>query len=211
MPRKKQHDWYDKWTLGLLGATFIAVFAYTSVAAWQAWLTRRQLSVMQRQLNDSEIQEAASLTIRNFVIEGFPDSTVASFDIVNSGRTRGDQVTMDPVYVWMPATGLGKWLLDEHAFGGRINSSELGFSIEPSEAPRHFRIPIQTTDAFKEFPPEARARLPSKDDIISGRFASIVYIWGTYQDVFGKTHHVVDCLVYTGAVFQTCFASNRHY
>ena len=36
-------DWYDKWTIGLLGATFVALVAYTSVAAWQACLTRGQL------------------------------------------------------------------------------------------------------------------------------------------------------------------------
>jgi hypothetical protein len=186
-----------------------ATAAIVVADVFQYVITSGQLAVMQRQLDDSEILDAASITINNFNVTGFPDNMVMDFEVVNAGKTRADKITMDPGYIWLPASALFGHLRKEHALGGRTQASDLGFSLEATDPPRHIRLPIQTIQAFENFPAEVRTKLPSREDIVSGRWASVISLWGTYADVFGKTHHVADCLAYIGAGFQACFPANR--
>ena len=86
-------------------ATKIIAFAAVATlfaAIVQGVIFNRQLGVMQRQLNDSEVMEAASITLRNLSISGFPDNPVLSLDVNNSGRTRADQVTVISGFNWEP-------------------------------------------------------------------------------------------------------------
>jgi hypothetical protein len=41
---------------------------------------------MQRDFNDNEVREAASITIRNFGVTGFPNNTIIDFEVVNAGK-----------------------------------------------------------------------------------------------------------------------------
>jgi hypothetical protein len=188
----------------------LATAAIFALGIFQYLTLSGQLAVMQRQLDESEMLDAASITIRNFSVSGFPDNTVVDFEVVNAGKTRADKATFDPGYVWVPAADLFGFLRKEHALGSRTQPSDLGLSLEPTDEPRHFRFPIETIQAFDKFSAEVRAKLPTRDDVMSGRWASVIYIVGTYADIYGKTHHVADCLAYLGgAGFQACFAANR--
>ena len=165
----------------------------------------------QRQLKDAEIQEAASITIRNLTVNGFPENTVVSYDVLNTGRTRANQVTIDPGNMTFPAREEMSVLT--HSFGGRTTPSELGITIDPSDPPRHFTVPFGAVPQYPDMPPEERKKLPSKEDIKSGRAATAFYVIGTYSDVFGNKQHVADCVIFHGgAGFKPCFGQqNRHY
>jgi hypothetical protein len=86
--------------------------------------------------------------------------------------------------------------------GGRQNDS-----LESTE-PCHFRFPLIPHEVYEKLPPELKFQ-NRKDAVLSQ--AMIVYVSGSYVDVFGKEHHVADCLSSVGAEFHPCFASNRHY
>jgi hypothetical protein len=201
--------WYTN-DLPMFIVTFfgvIAVIVYTCV-------TRQQLNVMQRTLDDAEIQEAASVTIRNLTITGFPDNTIVSFDVVNSGRTRADQVIMPVMSNWFQPN-------DEFEILKNVpspnNPNEFGFSIEPSDPPRHMSFQLGSFPFWPKgipIPAEVLKRSPTKDDFISGRREITFTIAGIYLDVFGKVHHVADCVISRGGAghFEPCMGQqNRHY
>jgi hypothetical protein len=48
-------------------------------------------------------------------------------------------------------------------------------------------------------------------NLAAGVQAMVIYVSGSYVDVFGKTHHVADCLSTVTTEFRPYFASNRHY
>jgi hypothetical protein len=64
-PRKKHHDWYDKCTLGLLGATFLALVIYTSVTACLALLTGDAVKVATRATDIADKQLAVATDTEN--------------------------------------------------------------------------------------------------------------------------------------------------
>src|SRR5258708_12520335 len=59
-PCNKNHDWYDKWNLGLLAATFLALVIYTAVTAWLAWLTSDVAKEATRAANIADKQLAVA-------------------------------------------------------------------------------------------------------------------------------------------------------
>lgn len=185
-----------------------AIFA---VGVFQYLVTRGQLAVMQRQLTDSEIQEAASITLRNFSISGFPDQPKINVDVLDTGRTPADQVTVDGGEYWERGQDVRAFLNQIGQFPGRTLPSELGFSIEPSEPARHLVIGLQP------LPPPGlpkEATLPTRDQFATGDVTTLIYAIGVYRDVFGKTHRVVDCAAYfqeSNGNFISCFSGNRHF
>ena len=177
-------------------ALFCAAIAQVSVYLRQAHIMNRQLSVMQRQLTDAEIQEAASITIRNLTVNGFPDDTVLSYDVLNTGRTRANQVTTDQGYMTFPAQEEMSILANKQFFGGRDYPSVWGITIDPSDPPRHITYHFGTVPKYPEIHPEERRKL--KEGIKSGSVAIAFNVAGTYSDVFGRTQHVVDCIIFDG-------------
>jgi hypothetical protein len=204
-PDKK---WWHTNDLPMLIVTFfgvVAVVVYTCV-------THQQLNVMQRTLDDSEIQEAASITITNLTAAGFPDNIVISYDIENHGRTRADQVmvvlasgSMRPEEEFKIFTG---------EFGvGFISPNVNGLSIDPSDPPRHISVSFGSLPLIPQgIPPEISAKLPRKEDFVSGRFEVYFAVLGAYLDVFRKVHHVTDCIIFhSGNGFEPCTANHgRH-
>jgi hypothetical protein len=203
--RSHRHTVWATWTMAAFTA---AIFG---VGVFQYLVTKGQLDVLRRQLNDSEIQEAASITLRNFSIGGFPDQPSLNVDVVNTGRTRADQVTVDGGEYWVQGHDVMALLNQVGQFSGRAIPSELGFSIEPSEPARHLVIGLQPLPP-PGFP--AKAKLPTRDEFASGDVTTLIYAIGVYRDVFGKTHRVVDCGAHYPASngnFISCFAGNRHF
>ena len=150
--RNAKEDALARYTWRLTIATWIIAFAavLNFGASLLQWSTmRRQADITQRQLDDAEIQEAASITIRNLTVTGFPDKPIVSFEVANSGKTRADRVTIVPGYTWMPTETVFGFLSREDAFGGPTRASEFGFSIEPSEPPRRISF---TMEAVPDLP-----------------------------------------------------------
>ncbi len=193
----------------------------------QAIIFNRQLAIMQRQMNDAEIQEAASITIQNLAVAGFPDEIVLSYDVLNTGRTRADQVTTEPGYMWVNSDGkltleqqkftiLHQISQNQIGFGGRSNPSEMGITIDPKDAPQHvsrrfgalpqipYGVPAEELSKWK---------LPTRQDIITGHTISFFYVTGIYRDIFGHILHVVNCTAFTGGPsWESCEGQqNRHY
>lgn len=187
----------------------IALLVVTAGFAGKAWLALR--SVMSRQLKDAELQDAASISIQNLTISDFPDHPVVNFDVVNSGRTRADRVTMEPAQSWSWGHNV-KGLLDRaNPYQAHTAAADLGFSIEPAQAPRHFSIPLaDIPPSISSMDPEDAAKKPSKDDFSAGRVIMLVFVVGSYMDVFGESHNIVDCMVYLGTNFTSCFAGSQH-
>lgn len=190
-------------------AFFLVLFtAMLGIVGSAQWITMKdQLAEFRHQLEDTEIQEAASISIKNFIISGFPDRTVANFDIVNLGRTRADQINVSAVLDWRMAEKKKPFIVPIDPFADEPPLHiKFGFSLGPTDPPRHFSMyavpipPIQQGLRGKPSLPN-----PSGDDLASGRFYSFVYVLGTYQDIFTKTHRVSGCLAYYGVAFQECF------
>jgi hypothetical protein len=203
-------------------ALFVVLFtlALVVVGSLQWQLMRSQLGELRRQLDDSEILEAASVTIKNLRVSGFPERPVADFDVVNSGRTRADAINILSSFDWTLATGKAVTIPRDPYGDEGWAVSDFGFSLEPTDPPKHLSMyaisipPIrEITRKYKSNPPEQEdePKLPSGDDFLSGRFYAFVYVVGTYKDIFGKPHHVSDCVTYSGTGFQSCFSSNRRY
>jgi len=173
-PQKNKWRIKDRPMFSVTVAGFFAVVAYTSVAAWQASLTGDQLTVMQRQLDDSEILEAASVTIKNITVQGFPNNTIISFDISNDGRSRADQFANMVFPAAVPKkSDPGALRKYPPAF---LPPNTSGISINPSDPDRHF--------VYSQPP------LPHIDD--AWPYFVIV---ASYLDVFRKPHHLFDCVI----------------
>lgn len=200
----------DKVKRALDIATVFLLFATALFTALAWWVFKGQLRAMQRQLNDSEIQEAASITLRNFTIGGFPDNPSISIDVVNSGRTRADYVSVNGGSYWVRGSNVSR-LLEQIESGWPLNNViDFGFSLDPNEPPRHLNIGVLPLPP-NGFPPEAA--IPTREEFISGDITTVIYALGTYKDVFGKSHYVVDCGAHIPgrSDFLSCFAGNRHY
>ena len=148
--------------------------------------------------------EAASLSIKSFAVSGSLDEPVAEFDVVNTWKTRAEKIMVGVGRQTMAADDLGGFLQRPLP---AFPPAENGFSLESTE-PRHFRFPLIPHEVHEKLPPELKFQ-NRKDAVLSQ--AMIVYVSGSYVDVFGKEHHVADCLSSVGAEFHPCFASNRHY
>jgi hypothetical protein len=173
-----------------------------------------QQRIMQRQLNDTEIQEAASISLRNFSIAGFPDKPTITVDVVNTGKSRADWISIIPVAAWVSGPDVTK-LINQQAQGlGTIRPNKFGFSLESTDPPRHV---VTQTQSLPPVPPEGIPPLkevPTREEFISGNVSTMIYVIAAYRDVFGNTHSVVDCGAHFpagGASFISCFAGNRHY
>jgi hypothetical protein len=197
-----------QWTrrVGWFTGALVVVSVVTACIFW------RQLNVMQRQLDDAEIQEAASITIKNLTAAGFPDNIVISYDISNHGRTRADQVNVHLAHGTMRPEEEFKIFTGE--FGVGFTSPNVnGLSIDPSDPPRHISFPFGSLPLIPQgMPPEILAKLPSKEDFVSGRVLAYFAVLGAYLDVFGKVHHVTDCVIFhRGNGFEPCTANHgRH-
>lgn len=220
-------DWLLTKPERLTALSTFAIFLATAtavgigIAQWRALYStdeaiRIQADIMRRQLDDAEIQEAASVTIRNLTITGFPDNTIVSFDVVNSGRTRADQVIVPVISSYFQLNDELGILTGKGGLGGPTNPNPLGVSIEPSDPPRHMSVQLGSIPFWHKeipIPAEVLKKLPTKDDFISGRREIIFAIVGVYLDVFGKVHHVTDCVISRGGTdrFEPCIGQqNRH-
>jgi len=188
--------------------TTIAAVSGTLAAGFFAW----QSINLQRQVRDNELQQAASVSVENLTVSGFPDRPVVSFDLKNAGPTRAENVTADPAYLWTSPAGVMQ--LFDKGFGGRSLSSDLGFSIGPSEV-RHMTTQMRTAipsddPNFKNMPSTKTFHVPTRDDILSGKMVSVYAVTVTYKDIWGNVQHVSDCIVYNGSGFAACFGENRH-
>jgi hypothetical protein len=105
----------------------------TAAIVWLAWVqytvSQGQLAVMQRQLNDAEIKDSASVVIRNMALSGFPDNTVVSFDVSNIGATRADMVSVVDFHRELTRDFHRELSRLDDGFGVRRSSS---FEISPS-------------------------------------------------------------------------------
>ena len=102
MPHQKQHDWYDKWTLGLLAATFVALVAYASVTAWQACLMNRQLSVMKNQLDDAKQARLPFLSVRDVQVTARELDGIRTWETIldwkNTGETEALHISAETAW-----------------------------------------------------------------------------------------------------------------
>jgi hypothetical protein len=159
-------------------------------------VSQGQLAVMQRQLNDAEIKDSASIVIRNLAVSGFPDNTVASFDVSNIGTTRADMVSVSHIFTWGPK-GHPLSLLtapeEPKIFFGQPN--KFGFTLAPQEQ-RHIDVPIG----------KQLASPPTNAQLISGDYTSAVLITASYKTIFGRIEHVADCVTHDQQPqFHQCF------
>lgn len=209
----------DRAALSTSRATWVSAFftlAVVVVGVFQSCTIQNQLNVMQRQMDDAEIQEAASISIKNFAIEGFPDNPQIVFQLLNAGRTRADQIG--------PVVNSGTIeTKDELDFfikpGLGINRPNInGFSLNPSEQ-KAFSYPInlfpfEVFTRDKSIPPDVLKLIQTRDDIVNGgQWTLYVRIMVPYLDVFKKQHQTSDCLIYRAQTkkFETCTAQHdRH-
>ena len=96
---------------------------------------------MQRQLNDAEIKDSASIVIRNLALSGFPDNTVASFDVSNIGVTRADMVSLSDALVWGPKGHPLRLTSAPEEYMLFHQPNKFGFTLAPQEQ-RHFDVPV---------------------------------------------------------------------
>src|ERR1700722_3185912 len=90
----------------LLDAAGIVIAAGVGWIFWrQENIMQGQFDVLQRQLHDQEVEEEASVTIENLTVKGFPDNVTLYFDVRNSGRSRAEELTLDPSYIWTDRAG----------------------------------------------------------------------------------------------------------
>src|SRR5271154_5674260 len=182
-----------------------AVIAGFTVALY--CVSTRQWKTMDRQLRDSEIAQAASLSIKGLQIADFPKSPRIVFDLKNAGPTRADRVTLmigngtvDPAQELrffcgpLAETGLGT-----------IQPNANGFSISQSDQ-RHFEEPI----GGMLFDPEMQKHLPrgteerALADILGGKSDLYVNVVASYRDLFGNALSTADCVVYKSGHFSPC-------
>ncbi len=100
-----------------------------------------QCTVMQRQLNDAEIKDSASIVIRNLVLNGFPDNMVASFDLSNIGATRADMISLTDPLIWGPKGHPLGLITAPEEYMLFYQPNKFGFTLAPQEQ-RHFDVPI---------------------------------------------------------------------
>jgi hypothetical protein len=196
---------------GVVALTVAAIVGVVAVLVGNSD-SAKQRGVMQRQLDDAEIQEAASITIRNLKVEGFPDDVVVSYDIVNTGRTRADQLNTPLISSALPPSEEFKIFLNKWGVG--FTSPNInGRSIAPSDPPLHVTVPMGAVAAIPpEIPPEFRAKLPTREDFMMGRREAYYAVVGAYLDVFGKDHHFTECVIFHVRIgFEPCTAQHdRH-
>ena len=117
----------------------------TAGIVWLGWVqytvSQRQLAAMQRQLNDAEIKDSASVVIRNLALSGFPDNTVASFDVSNIGVTRADMVSLSDALVWGPKGHPLRLTSAPEEYMLFHQPNKFGFTLAPQEQ-RHFDVPV---------------------------------------------------------------------
>jgi hypothetical protein len=147
----------------------------------QCTVSKGQLAVMQRQLNDAEIKDSASVVIRDLSLSGFPDHMTVGFDISNIGPTRAEMVTIFPTFGWGPSGGPLSVVTDPERNMLYEQPNEFGFTLAPEEK-RHIDMPIRGID-YSHFPERARASLPTDAQLISGEFASDMLITAAYKTI----------------------------
>jgi hypothetical protein len=209
---RKQQRHHDRKNTLLEVSGVTAAFAAAAFALWSVWVFQGQLGALQRQVRDAEIQEAASISIRNLAVSGFPDKTVVSFDGVNTGRTRAEQFSADVISMWVPPQGVFE-TVTKSVGTGPVVPSQFGITVDPSDPPRHMTRSVDVAPTIPNLPPDMLKHMPTRERLISGEVVSIISVVGIYKDVFGRVQHVVDCVIYNpGTGFGTCRGqSNRHY
>jgi hypothetical protein len=114
----------------------------------QYFVNKGQLAVMQRQLDDAELKDSASVLIRNLAIAGFPDHTIASFDLYNIGPTRAEMVTIIPTFKWGPQGPQTMSNLVDPREMLFYQPNEFGFTLA-SEEHRHVDMPVPGVESFE--------------------------------------------------------------
>jgi hypothetical protein len=192
VPEPIRRPWTERVAAYSAAATSFLTVGIIVLGVSQCAVNQGQLAVMQRQLNDSEIKDSAALDIRNFSIGGFPDHTIAGFDISNGGPTRADMVVIVPTFIWAPGKdlyGIVARNANNLVFCGPPN--EFGITLAPGEV-RHLDMPISTVGSSEEM----SARMPTCDQLISGEYTSLISVTAVYKTVFGKVERVNDCAIY---------------
>jgi hypothetical protein len=175
-------------------ATAFLTFGIIVLGVSQYAVNKGQLAVMQRQLDDAETKNSASIVIHNLSLSGFPDHMIAGFDVSNIGPTRAEMFTIFPTFSWAPSGGQLGVTADPEKNMLYDQPNEFGFTLAPEEQ-RHINIPIRGVDPLR-FPENARASLPTAAQLISGDFTSVVLITAAYKTIFGRIEHVGDCALY---------------
>lgn len=196
-----------------LASLFIVVLTYFYVSYSGA-----QWRTMQRQMSDSEAIEAASIAIKDLAIKDFPDKAEVVFDLVNEGRTRGDLIGPGIYVGRISPKEESRTFGQEHVFG-MIKPSINGFSLSPSDPPRHisWRLLGLYAPFPKEWnlPPAVLKDIPTKEQLVKGDPVTLyVTVEVGYLDIFGNARQTLDCLVWNPRIklFEPCIAQHdRHY
>jgi hypothetical protein len=178
----------------------VATVLLTGGIVWlgyvQYTVSNGQLGVMQRQLNDAEIKDSASIVIRNLVLNGFPDNMVASFDLSNIGATRADMVSLTDPLIWGPKGHPLGLITAPEEYMLFYQPNKFGFTLAPQEQ-RHFDVPI------------SKIQLPggpTDAQLISGDYITGLLITASYKTIFGRIEHVADCAIHDEQPqFHRCF------
>ena len=198
------------WTDWLSALSAPAMVCLTGGIVWLGWVqytvSNGQLRVMQRQLDDAEIKDSASVVMRHFAISGFPDHMIANFDVSNIGPTRAEMVTVIPTFRWGPRGPQTIGTLSDPKNESFYQPNEFGFTLAPEEL-RHVDIPVRWIDPSKA-PENMRASLPTAAQPTSEDFTSVVMITAAYKTIFGRVEHVGDCAVYQQQQFRHCWGDS---
>ena len=192
---KKKHRWtHDPGIFWATVAGIIVVIAYTSVAAWQACLTRQQLDVSQ----DTEHRQLRAYMIVTDFAVSCPDcgdnsfvpsvktvyKNLIAYRMENNGQTPAHQV--GPIISWWPVAGKNQKLPKNFSF--------------PDE------VPVPTgfnshSDIGRDQHKDGQAVIDDNDiktfqDAAAGNSTLFVYGHVDYCDIFDEPHSTAFCFIY---------------
>jgi hypothetical protein len=190
-PEQPHTAWKHRWThdpamFWITFAGVVAVVAYTSVAAWQAYLTRNQLNVLQGQLDEMRRDQRAWLAVGNVSADPkVPEVGKVwqlNFFTANSGKTPAINVQ-----AVLNSEGVDRDKLPNFDYR---NSPivHLGYIAPGSVAPSHSLLPLDINT--RKPVPVIQQTL---DRLVSGD--TTIYLHGRidYRDIFRNPHWVTYC------------------
>jgi len=175
--------------------TFLAVFAYAGIAAFQWRETHRQL-------NDFEAAQAAYLVVTHTVKQLTPKQWEITYSIKNSGITVAANVNTT-----VGSTGFRPAVVvhaqnETWGFPSQEQLDNLIAPIPPS--PLGIRIAANTSH-------ELTGTLTIDDAVISGEFTSVNFVTVGYRDVFGRDSWTYDCVFWNPKhkIVSDCFTTKH--